>query len=91
MKAQLEETTDAAVKVGLLREELTAEDALRQNEDYLRLTIDGRKRAETLLAGEKKHYEFSYKYKNDTDRLNPAPAAQPCSPGQFGHPVPHLQ
>src|SRR5213594_2685026 len=40
MKAQLEETTDAAAKVGLLRDELTAEDALRRGEDYLRLTID---------------------------------------------------
>src|SRR3981189_3517708 len=40
MKAQLEETVDAAVKVGLLRHELTAEDALRRGEDYLRLTID---------------------------------------------------
>src|SRR5882757_8466439 len=40
MKAQLEETVDAAVKVGLLRDELTAEDALRRGEDYLRLTID---------------------------------------------------
>src|ERR1700681_1829237 len=40
MKAQLEETVDAAVKVGLLRDELMAEDALRRGEDYLRLTID---------------------------------------------------
>src|ERR1700674_1864313 len=40
MKAQLEETMDAAVKVGLLRDELMAEDALRRGEDYLRLTID---------------------------------------------------
>src|SRR5438477_3277000 len=40
MKAQLEETTDAAVKVGLLPDEFTAEDALRRREDYLRLTID---------------------------------------------------
>src|ERR1700676_4693155 len=40
MKAQLEETVDAAVKVGLLRDELIAEDALRRGEDYLRLTID---------------------------------------------------
>src|SRR2546425_2211409 len=40
MKSQLEETVDAAVKVGLLRDELTAEDALRRGEDYLRLTID---------------------------------------------------
>src|SRR6059058_4220870 len=40
MKAQLEETPDAAAKVGLLRDELMAEDALRRGEDYLRLTID---------------------------------------------------
>src|SRR2546426_1935880 len=40
MKAQLEETMDAAVKVGLLRDELMVEDALRRGEDYLRLTID---------------------------------------------------
>src|SRR6266404_6017068 len=40
MKAELEETVDAAVKVGLLRDELVAEDALRRGEDYLRLTID---------------------------------------------------
>ena len=40
MKAQLEETVDAAVEVGLLRDELMAEDALRRGEDYLRLTID---------------------------------------------------
>src|SRR3982074_3069187 len=40
MKAQLEETVDAAVKVGLLRHELMAEDALRRGEDYLRLAID---------------------------------------------------
>src|SRR3989454_8465082 len=40
MKSQLEETVDAAVKVGLLRDQLTAEDALRRGEDYLRLTID---------------------------------------------------
>src|SRR2546423_6009545 len=40
MKAQLEETPDAVVKVGLLRDELMAEDALRRGEDYLRLTID---------------------------------------------------
>src|SRR5438270_13637987 len=40
MKAQLEETVDAAVKVGLLRDELMADDALRRGEDYLRLTID---------------------------------------------------
>src|SRR3981081_904286 len=40
MKAQLEETPDAARKAELLREELMAEDALRRGEDYLRLTID---------------------------------------------------
>jgi PAS domain S-box-containing protein len=40
MKAQLEETVDAAMKVGLLRDELMAEDALRRGEDYPRLTID---------------------------------------------------
>src|SRR5438034_11457093 len=40
MKAQLEETEDAARKAGLLRDELMAEDALRRGEDYLRLTID---------------------------------------------------
>jgi hypothetical protein len=33
MKSQLEETVDAAVKVGLLPEELMAEDALRRRED----------------------------------------------------------
>src|ERR1700687_640999 len=40
MKAQLEETMDAAVRVGLLRDELMAEGALRRGEDYIRLTID---------------------------------------------------
>src|SRR6266404_3019397 len=40
MKAQLEETSNAARKARLLGEELTAEDALRRGEDYLRLTID---------------------------------------------------
>src|SRR5437016_2906459 len=40
MKAELEETVDAAMKVGLLRDESMAEDALRRGEDYLRLTID---------------------------------------------------
>src|SRR6202171_6601715 len=39
MKAQLEETMDAAVRVGLLRDELMAKDALRRGEDYLRLSI----------------------------------------------------
>ncbi|MEY2430210.1 MAG: hypothetical protein QOJ40_3095, partial [Verrucomicrobiota bacterium] len=37
MKAQSEETQDAARKPELLREELRAEDALRRREDYLRL------------------------------------------------------
>jgi len=36
----MEETVDAAVKAGLLRNESMAEDALRRGEDYLRLTID---------------------------------------------------
>jgi len=40
MKAQLEETVDAAMKVGFRRDESMAEDALRRGEDYLRLTID---------------------------------------------------
>jgi PAS domain S-box-containing protein len=40
MKAQLEETSNAARKAEVLREALVAEDALRQREDYLRLTID---------------------------------------------------
>src|SRR3989442_12021723 len=40
MKAQLEETVDAAMKVGLRRDEAMTEDALRRGEDYLRLTID---------------------------------------------------
>ena len=40
MKAQLEETPDAARKAELLRKELMAEDALRRREDYLRHTID---------------------------------------------------
>ena len=40
MKAQLEETPDAARKVELSRLDLVAEDALRRREDYLRLTID---------------------------------------------------
>ena len=40
MKAELEETTDAPVKAELLRDKLTAQDALRRGEDYLRLTID---------------------------------------------------
>src|SRR2546426_9766529 len=40
MKAQLEETVDVAMKVGLFQDESMAEDALRRGEDYLRLTID---------------------------------------------------
>ena len=40
MKAQLEEPADAARKAQVLREALVAEDALRQREDDLRLTID---------------------------------------------------
>jgi hypothetical protein len=40
MKAQLEETSNAARKAEVLREALVAADALRQREDYLRLTID---------------------------------------------------
>src|SRR6266480_4182528 len=40
MKAQLEETPNAARKAELLQEELMAEDALQRREDYLRLTID---------------------------------------------------
>src|SRR6266481_5204871 len=40
MKAQLEQTSNAARKAESLREELVAEDALRRGEDYLRLTID---------------------------------------------------
>ncbi len=40
MKAQLEETPDAARKAEFLWKEPMAEDALRRGEDYLRLTID---------------------------------------------------
>src|SRR5882762_325302 len=40
MKAQLEETVDAAMKVQLRQDELMVEDTLRRSEDYLRLTID---------------------------------------------------
>src|ERR1700692_5020553 len=40
MKAQLEEPAAAARKAEVLRAALVAEDALRQREDYLRLTID---------------------------------------------------
>src|SRR5438309_7391780 len=58
MKAHLEETSNAARKVELHREELVDEDALRRDEDYLRLTIDDRKRAEALLAAENKILEM---------------------------------
>src|SRR5258705_11220382 len=58
MKAQLEESMDAAVKETLLRDELVAEDALRRDEDYLRLTIDDRQRAEALLADENQILEM---------------------------------
>src|SRR6266852_5127472 len=60
MKAQLEETPDAARKAELLRGELEAEDALWRGEDCLRLTIDAddRKKAETLLAGENRILEM---------------------------------
>src|SRR5258707_2109666 len=40
MKAQLEQTPDAAREAEVLREALVAEDALQRREDYLRLTID---------------------------------------------------
>src|SRR5258706_5619949 len=40
MKAQLKEPANAASKVELLRDKLTAQDALQRGEDYLRLTID---------------------------------------------------
>src|SRR5438552_4587699 len=40
MKAQLEETVYAAMKVRLRRDESMAEDVLRRGDDYLRLTID---------------------------------------------------
>src|SRR2546422_295724 len=40
MKAQLEETPDAARKAEFLWKEPMAEDALQRGEDYLRLTID---------------------------------------------------
>jgi len=58
MKAQLEETSNATGKGELLREELMPEGALRRGEDYLRLTIDDRKRAEALLAGENQILEM---------------------------------
>src|SRR6267142_1235064 len=54
MKAQLEETPDAAGKAELLREKLMPQDALRRGEDYL----NDRKRAETLLAGENQILEM---------------------------------
>src|SRR6266704_1710707 len=58
MKAQLEETPGAARKDELLQDELAAEDALGRGEDYLRLTVDDRKRAEMLLAGENQILEM---------------------------------
>ena len=58
MKAQLEETTDAAREEELLPGDLMPEDALRRGEDYLRLTIEDRQRAETLLAGENQILEM---------------------------------
>src|SRR5882672_2901311 len=58
MKVQLDEPVDAAMQVGLRPDESMAEDALRRGEDYLRLTIDDRKRAETLLAGENQILEM---------------------------------
>src|SRR5882724_10212839 len=58
MKFQLEETQDAARKDKLLQDELAAEDALGRGEDYLRLTVDDRKRAEMLLAGENQILEM---------------------------------
>src|SRR2546426_9100175 len=59
MKAQLEETSNAARKLELHREEMADEDALRRGEDYLRLTIEDRQRAEALLAGENQILEMS--------------------------------
>src|SRR3989454_10174816 len=58
MKAQLEETSNAARKLELHREEMADEDALRRGEDYLRLTIEDRQRAEALLAGENQILEM---------------------------------
>src|SRR5438876_8791912 len=58
MKAQLEETSNAARKLELHREEMADEDALRRREDYLRLTIEDRQRAEALLAGENQILEM---------------------------------
>src|SRR6266404_4074675 len=58
MKAQLEESTNAARKVELLQEDLTVENALRRREDYLRLTIEDRQRAEALLAAENQILEM---------------------------------
>src|SRR2546428_9790647 len=52
MKADLDEPVDAAVKVEALPDRVVAEDALRRREDYLRLTIEDRQRAEALLAAE---------------------------------------
>src|SRR5437870_59606 len=58
MKAELDEHVDAGVKVELLPDRVVAEDALRRGEDYLRLTIEDRQRAETLLAGENQILEM---------------------------------
>src|SRR5216684_1769280 len=58
MKAQLEETSNGARKLELHREEMADEDALRRGEDYLRLTIEDRQRAEALLAGENQILEM---------------------------------
>src|SRR6476660_7997116 len=58
MNVQLAETVDAAVKVESLREELMAEDAVRRGEDCLPFTVDDRKRAEALLAGENQILEM---------------------------------
>src|SRR2546428_2124850 len=58
MKADLDEPVDAAVKVEALPDRVVAEDALRRREDYLRLTIEDRQRAEALLAGENQILEM---------------------------------
>src|SRR6476659_10136511 len=52
MKVHLAETVEP------LRAELMAEDALRRGEDCLPLTVDDRKRAEALLAGENQILEM---------------------------------
>src|SRR6266566_10065851 len=58
MKAELDEPVDAAVKVEVLPDRVVAEDALRRREDYLRLTLEDRQRAEALLAGENQILEM---------------------------------